>query len=475
MAQQNGQATDASEVGAQAQAQARDGISFEEHVASPISNGASSPSSNANGNKQHVVATYASPVDDDSMLEADDTSVEGDVSPNGLGADVASGLEFEHPGAHGGSSVYAFSTYPRTQPAFQVEHPFDTMPDSATIDSARTIYADDIDYTIEHGRRYCGDYSMPNDVTEQTRQYVIHQVYLKLFNLELTTVPLADPTCILDIGTGIGEWAIGMAERYPEADVFGTDIAAIQPTDQVPFNVEFHIEDAEEEWIRPPDAVDLVHVRNMAGAFRDWGFIYSQAFACIKPGVGWIEVLDFDDHRGYKNFLSWFPQDSAVHVMINALRQASEMDGRPKGVAHMDKGMLARAGFVDITEMQHDIPLGRRENAKFGEDWLFACVTGLEATCLRLLTKYMGWEAEYVRGLCDEVARETKKLAEDPNRAKGFVVKLRVLVGRKPEVPGRGTAKTSPRAENGVVREEVSEDGSTIGTGDGREGGRAVE
>lgn len=316
---------------------------------------------------------------------------------------------------------------------------------------------------IEHGRRYCGDYSMPNDVTEQTRQYVIHQVYLKLFDLELTTVPLHNPKYILDIGTGIGEWAIGIAEKYPDCEVFGTDIAAIQPTDQVPFNVEFHIEDAEEEWIRPANEVDLVHIRNMAGAFRDWNFIYQQAFACIRPG-GYIEVLDFDDHRGYKNFVSWFPEGSAIQLITNALRQASEMDGRPKGVAHMDRRYLIDAGFVDIQEMQHDIPLGRQENQKFGEDWLFACVTGVEATCLRLLTKYMGWEADYVRGLCDEVSHELKKMAEDPKRAKGFVVKLRVLVGRKPEVPGQWTAQGL--TENGEMR-EFSEDESTIGTRDG--------
>jgi SAM-dependent methyltransferase len=317
---------------------------------------------------------------------------------------------------------------------------------------------------------------MPNDVTEQTRQYVIHQVYLKLFDLELTTVPLRDPKYILDVGTGIGEWAIGIAERYPDCEVFGTDIAAIQPTDQVPFNVEFHIEDAEDEWIRPADAFDLVHIRNMAGAFRDWAFIYRQAFACIRPG-GYIEVLDFDDHRGYKNFASWFPEGSAVQLMTNAIRQASEMDGRPKGVAHLDPRCLREAGFVDVRAEQHDIPLGRRENARFGEDWLFACVTGLEAICLRLLTKYLRWEAGYVRGLCDEVAREVKRMAEDPTRAKGFVVKLRVLVGRKPEVGEAAAAATAPsgqwtvegRAEEDGVARKFSDDASTVDTV--REGG----
>lgn len=334
--------------------------------------------------------------------------------------------------------------------------------DHLSSDSSRTIYAEDLDYVFEHGRRYSGDYSMPNDVTEQTRQYVIHQVYLKLFDLELTTVPLSDPKYILDIGTGIGEWAIGVAERYPDCEVFGTDIAAIQPTDQVPFNVEFHIEDADDEWIRPADAFDLVHVRNMAGAFRDWDFIYRQAFACIRPG-GYIEVIDFDDHMGYKNFVSWFPEGSAVRLVAQALRRASEMDGRPKGVAHLDRRRLVEAGFVDIQEMQHDLPVGRRENHKYGDDWLFALVTGVEATCLRLLTKYMCWDPGYVRGLCDEVAREMKRTADDPKRARGFVVKLRVLVGRKPEVPGQWTAQ-SFFAGNGRASESGSEgDESTLG------------
>lgn len=355
---------------------------------------------------------------------------------------------------------YARTTYPRVEAAFQVEHPFDNCEDGATIDSSRSIYDATYDQWVwENGRRYCGDYSMPNDLSEQTRQYVIHQVYLRLFDLKLTTVPLEDPTYILDIGTGIGEWAVEIAEKYPDCDVYGTDIAPIQPTN-VPFNVEFHIEDAEEEWIRPASAVDLVHLRNLAGAFSDWSFIYQQAFECIKPG-GYIEILDFDEHRGMQNFVSWFPEGSAVEVVTSALRRASVMDGRPKGVDHMDRQLLIDAGFTDIKEDVYDIPLGRHENSKFGEDWLFACLTGVEATCLRLLTKYMGWDTDYVRTLCDTVSVEMKRMADDKKRAKGFVVKLRVLVGRKPEVPGQWTAQAL--TENGEI--EYSEDEHTVKSG----------
>jgi SAM-dependent methyltransferase len=312
---------------------------------------------------------------------------------------------------------------------------------------------------VEHGRQYCGDYFMPVDQTEQTRQYVIHQVYLKLFDLELTTVPLKDPRYILDIGTGIGEWAIGMAEKYPRCEVFGTDIAPIQPTHQVPFNIEFHIENAEEEWIRPANTVDLVHIRNLEGAFSDWRFIYNQAFACIRPG-GWIEVVDWEDWLADKNFLSLYPEGSAMGVLAKAVLEAAEIAGKPRGSHHLDRNLLIEAGFVDIKETVYDLGIGTRENSSYGKFWLFSCVTGIEPSCMRLLTRHLGWDEEVVRDLCDQAARETKMMAEDPNRVEAFVVKLRVVVGRKPLVAGQWTAKTLN--EDGEIK-EYSGDESTIG------------
>lgn len=111
---------------------------------------------------------------------------------------------------------------------------------------------------------------MPCDEDERTRMEILHSVYLYVLGGRLTTAPLENPTKILDVGTGCGDWAIAMGEEYPEAEVIGTDIAKIQPT-AVPMNVFFEIDDAEEEfgWTYADDSFDLVHFRTMMGAFKD--------------------------------------------------------------------------------------------------------------------------------------------------------------------------------------------------------------
>ncbi|KAK4148729.1 S-adenosyl-L-methionine-dependent methyltransferase [Chaetomidium leptoderma] len=412
--------------------------------------------------QQTDIASRSSRILEDSPLEADDSIISPEIRELLAQGAEATGLEVDEDGDDeddNARSVDAMSMYPGAQAAYQVEHPYDNGQDSATIDSARTLYSEDFDFVVEHGRQYCGEYFLPIDQTEQTRQYVIHQVYLKLFNLELTTVPLENPRYILDIGTGIGEWAIGMAEKYPRCEVFGTDIAPIQPTHQVPFNIEFHIENAEDEWIRPADTVDLVHIRNMEGAFSDWPFVYNQAFACIKPG-GWIEVIDWEDFFADENYLSFFPEGSAPRVVLKAVIEAAELAGKPRDSRHLNKDLLVDAGFVDIQETVYDLGIGSRENSSYGKFWLFSIVTGIEATCLRLLTKYLGWDADEVREMCEEVARETRLVADDPARVDAFVVKLRVIVGRKPTVPRQWTARAIN--ENGDGKDH-SGDESTLG------------
>ncbi|GAP86434.1 putative methyltransferase domain-containing protein [Rosellinia necatrix] len=324
------------------------------------------------------------------------------------------------------ASIYAPSHFPTHSITYRS---VDRWEDAETIDSTRSITELDVDYVVENGRRYCGSYYMPNDEDEQVRLQLLNQVYLKVFDGELTTVPLESPTQILDVGTGVGEWAIDMAERYPDCEVTGTDISNIFER-RVPQNVYWEIDDAELEWERAPDFYDLVHLRDLTGAFSDWDAIYQSAFRCLKPG-GWVEVLDFDDKKGLHDLFAYFDTDSRLYELARDLQEASILSGRSRGVGHLEPRLLVNAGYVDVNITEYSIPL-KTQDGSTGKFWLLSCLNGMEPTCLRLLTKYKNWDAEEVRSICESVGSELVALAHDPQRAKTFVVKLRVLTGRKP-------------------------------------------
>ncbi|EDN91241.1 hypothetical protein SS1G_00644 [Sclerotinia sclerotiorum 1980 UF-70] len=240
---------------------------------------------------------------------------------------------------------------------------------------------------------------MPVDEEELDRLRIIHQIYLQIFDNELTTVPLESPTRILDIGTGAGDWAMGMGDLWPSAEIIGTDIAKVQPT-AVPLNVFFEIDDAEEEggWTWPPNEFDLIHLRNMAGAFGDWDHIYSEAYIHLKPG-GWIEIMDFDDHKA---FLTFFDEDSPIPALLRDMEEAARISGRPRGIAHLEQEKLRKLGFVDV--------------------------------------KALGWDEEEVRRRCVICGEDMKRVSLNAERARGLKTMVRVLVGRKPggEVDSHG-------------------------------------
>jgi SAM-dependent methyltransferase len=293
----------------------------------------------------------------------------------------------------------------------------------------------------EHGRRYARDYFMPNDEDEQDRLRILHQIYLNIFNLELTTIPLEDPTAVLDVGTGTGEWSMSMAERWPGCEVTGVDIS---PTFEraVPHNCHFEVMDGEDPWPWADDTFDMVHYRHMSGAFRDWNTVYGETLRCLKPG-GWVEVLEFHDHEGQKNFYNRFPPHSLMHKAARDIERAELVHGKHRGIDHMEPELLEDNGFAGCEVHEHIIPLDP-SNSPLGKLWLVTLRAGFESYALRLLTKYMGWDAASVRTACESVGQQMIAMATNPALNKGFQIRLRVTIARKPLQPGPAAFKTSP-------------------------------
>lgn len=296
---------------------------------------------------------------------------------------------------------------------------------------------------------------MPNDDIEQLRLALLHRVFLHVLDGELTTTVLQDPGFILDVGTGTGEWAMRMAELYPRCDVVGTDISAIAETRSVPMNVFFEIEDAE-DWDRPPDHFDLIHFRGMNGAFRDWKAIYESVYYSLRPG-GWIEVQDFDNAAAFDKFFKQFDADSPIHELFRDVEIAADKSGRSRAMDYLDPALLVAAGFVDFRVMEYSIPICFTEKS-VGNIWLVSCLDALEATCLRLLTEQMGWDPDKCKAACEQAARELATLAKKPEKAKGLVIKIRVVAARKPATPPatNGTKQQEKAQPNGSSAVETN-------------------
>ncbi|KAJ5414558.1 hypothetical protein N7509_001185 [Penicillium cosmopolitanum] len=375
----------------------------------------------------------------------------------------------------------------------------------------------------ENGRRYCDStYFMPNDETELTRLNILHQIYLILLDGHLTTAPFrSNPQSsprILDIGTGPGDWAIEMSAEFPNAEIIASDIGIFDSglgQLELP-NVDFQLADAQSEWTYH-EPFDLVHMRGLSGAFADWGRIYQQAFAHLKPG-GFIEVADADPAGDTICFCRESGNGDEVEVEVEgmrdldldsdedddddddsdsepepepehesksesqptptptqtnlqkyttALRTAAKEAGYPRDLEHLRKTALTAAGFVDIKVIERNIPIGLWPadigEKTLGKMTLIALLEGLEAYALRPLTGSGKWSLDEARALCELVKEEV--LA-----AEGLRVKVRVVTGRKPvsfaqkrkDVLARARARARFFREKGTVPGDGDGDGEGV-------------
>ena len=71
-----------------------------------------------------------------------------------------------------------------------------------------------------------------------------------------------------------------VAEEYPNARVYGWDLNPIQPT-WVPPNLEFILDDMEEDWSWEESPYDFIHTADTILAIKDWDRLLGQVLAYI--------------------------------------------------------------------------------------------------------------------------------------------------------------------------------------------------
>ncbi|KAE8397359.1 hypothetical protein BDV37DRAFT_289502 [Aspergillus pseudonomiae] len=127
-----------------------------------------------------------------------------------------------------------------------------------------------------NGREYYGEqldrYPWPTDLEARGD---MHEIALAHFDGHLFHAPIVEePEKVLDIGTGIGAWAIDFADAFRHSTVTGIDWIYIQADLGTP-NVHFVLDDFEyyPEWHNAFRNIDYVHIGQIGHRVQNLGNI----------------------------------------------------------------------------------------------------------------------------------------------------------------------------------------------------------
>ncbi|KAJ2904377.1 hypothetical protein MKZ38_008162 [Zalerion maritima] len=272
-----------------------------------------------------------------------------------------------------------------------------------------SIYA----HCYEHGRRYHvykhGRYPIPNDDKEQGREEMKHVMIKELLDGKLYLSPVDNPQKVMDLGTGTGIWAIEVGDMLPGASVVGTDLSPIQPT-WVPPNVNFVIEDMEDNWVHSSD-FDFIFMRHCVSLIRNPGQVVDSAFSHLKP-KGWVE---FQELRPYlMSDDGTLPEDHPVSKFYGLLPMALKEYGFKVDFADDLPRVLERAGFTDVHFTTYKIPLGpwpKSTTLKLVGYYFRTVLLDFVAT---VMTKPFA-EAEISRKECEELLQDVQEAMDNPS------------------------------------------------------------
>ncbi|OCK73045.1 S-adenosyl-L-methionine-dependent methyltransferase [Lepidopterella palustris CBS 459.81] len=294
-----------------------------------------------------------------------------------------------------------------------------------------SILSEATDYYWENGRRYHahqgGRYLLPNDEVELDREDMKHHEWMLITDFRLHLSPIGNnPQRILDIGTGTDKKLILVADRYPSAQVIGTDISPIQPT-WVPSNLTFEVDDLEAEWLYRPGTYDLVHVRFMFLAIKDYPAMLAQAYRTLKPG-GYVELSELGVTPEATN--QNYPPPFQIFRWLDLYDEAMKKMGFNFRVAHAFKNMLTEAGFVDVVETKFEVPWGAwpkdRRRKAIGLWHLEQLKQGLQGIVMGLFTRSLGWTPSEVEVFLVELRKQLDDMSYQ------LLDHAYVVYGRKP-------------------------------------------
>ncbi|KAI1849523.1 hypothetical protein JX265_013638 [Neoarthrinium moseri] len=283
----------------------------------------------------------------------------------------------------------------------------------------------------ESGRTYHGyepgKYFLPNDAAEQDRLDFQHAALVQLFGDRLFRAPL-DPNLkyTLDVATGTGIWALEFAQRFPNAQVIGTDLSLIQPLNLAAPNCQFYRQDAEKDWDFGGILFDYIHLRFTFSCFDNPRGVAQSVFDSLNPG-GWVEyqesIFDLGVMGGTAEGTAYKEYCDRCNAGARILR------GRDMRTAPCLKGWLEELGYEGVVEEKYLLPANpwpkERKIRRVGLWWLRNALDGLRGIGWKML-QATGLTASEIETLVNNAKAEVR---DTSNR---FYFTVYVVYGRKP-------------------------------------------
>jgi hypothetical protein len=191
------------------------------------------------------------------------------------------------------------------------------------------------------------------------------------------------------------------------------------------------------------DTFELIHMRNMIGAFAHWEDVYAEIYKSLSPG-GCVEVADCDMGQ-----LPMHPQHGdppelplpTLRKLHAAGMEASFRSGKPQGLFYMHPSYLEEAGFTDIQTTHVNVPVGQwhpdEDQKSIGKVLQVMVLELIETAVPRLLTKWGDkdgpWTLDEVEADVAVAQQEVLDWCARAERGEveGFCVSFKWITGRK--------------------------------------------
>jgi SAM-dependent methyltransferase len=228
--------------------------------------------------------------------------------------------------------------------------------------------------------------------------------------------PIQDPSRVLDVGAGTGQWGFELCARFPRCLVVGLDLVAGKP--ERPSNYCLVRGNLLHGLPLRDDQFDFVHQRLLVAGvpLASWPAVVRDLARVTRPG-GWLELVEFP----------WEVEGAGQatdHLMELSRRMATAGGLDPRRVVVDSlQSYLHQVGLEDISSRDVALPIGPR-GGEVGSLMLSDMRAGFTRLCEAMQARDM---------LTAEVARDLIQAASDEADQHRMVLHITFACGRKPD------------------------------------------